>query len=686
MKFLIKFIPTHIFVLYGAGVLFQFYSVFTISIVWVFGLVFICLLGLYFQKFYKYFFCLLVFLLGVISMQIRKTDIQETQKEKEFHVFVIDAVLKENNYSKSYYAFVENSQISISKEKILLRVQKDSSNFKLEVGDKLLSKTQLRLVSTKRNPYDFDYKKYLSQLNISRQVYLEKGSWRKLNDFQFSFKRVAFGVRQELIEALRKKIKNKDVLSVTVALLLGERQFISSELQQNYANAGVIHILAVSGLHIGIIVLLLHFLLQPLKKFKHGAIIEFVLMLLFLWSYAFLAGLSASVIRAVTMFSFVSFGLAIKERSNVYHSIITSALILVLVNPFYFFDLGFKMSYLAVFSIVTLYPMLTKLWQPNNKIIKYLWNMTAVSISAQIGLLPLSLYYFHQFPGLFIISNLVVLPSLSVVLVCGFLILFISYFEVNCEIFYQGYSLIVDALNKFIAFISHQENWLFDTVFFSEMMLVASYISLVFFVYLLKRIRLRNIYVWGISVLFLQLVFFFELYQRQHREELIIYHQYKKSIVSVTSNSSVKFYGEINSKKDRIVKNYLEKTGITLDTITSEIPSVFIFKEQYVLVIDSLGMYRIPNFNPEIILLKNSPKINLDRCLEQLQPKIIIADGSNYPYLKEKWKATCEKRNIRFYDTSIKGAYISTSEVSFVAFLFPNFHINTPLERNIKSE
>jgi competence protein ComEC len=619
-------------------------------------------------------------------MQLRKKEMQEIQTKNEFHVFVIDAVLKENNYSKSYYAFVENSQSSISKEKVLLRIQIDSSKSSLEIGDKLLSKAQLKLIAAKRNPYDFDYRNYLLGQNICRQVYLEKGNWRKLNNFQFSFKRIAFGFRQKLIESLRKKIKNKDVLSVTVALLLGERQFISSKLQQNYANAGVIHILAVSGLHIGIIVLLLHFILQPLKIFKHGVIIKFVLMLLFLWCYAFLAGLSASVIRAVTMFSFVSFGLVIKHRSNVYHSIITSALILVLVNPFYFFDLGFKMSYIAVFSIVTLYSMLTKLWQPQNKIIKYLWNMTAVSISAQVGLLPLSLYYFHQFPGLFIVSNLVILPSLGVVLVLGFVLLFLIVFEVDCEICVQSYTVLVHTLNKFITYISNQESWLFDTIYFSGVLLVVSYVSLVLFVFVLKKIRLRRIYAWGVSLLLFQLVFFYELYKRQHKEELVIYHQYKKTVVSITSDSRVSFYGGVNSKKEHLVKNYLEKTGVSLDTIDSEVSSVFKFKEQYILVIGTEGIYKISNFNPEIILVKNSPKMNLDRCLEQLQPKIMIADGSNYPYLKERWKETCEKKKVSFYDTSVLGAFVLTSEKSSLDFLFPNFHINTPVVRNITSE
>ena len=686
MKPLLKFIPTHIFVLYGAGVLFQFYANPTIPIFGIVGFALICLIVLRFQKFYKFFFCFLVFSIGMISMQLRKTVVRDCQSEKEFYVFVIDAVLKENNYTKSYYAFVESSQVNISKEKVLLKLQKGSVDCNLEIGDKLLSKTQIKLVSSKKNPYDFDYQKYLLKKNICRQAYLKKGSWRKLKEVQFSFKRVAFRFRKKLIEALRIKIKNKSVLSVTAALLLGERQFISSELKQDYANAGVIHILAVSGLHIGIIVLLLHFLLKPLKIFKYGAVIEFILMLLFLWSYAFLAGLSASVIRAVTMFSFVSFGLAIKQRTNVYHSIATSALILVLVNPFYLFDLGFKMSYLAVFSIVTLYPILTKRWQPHNKIIKYLWNMTAVSVSAQIGLLPLSLYYFHQFPGLFVISNLVILPSLGVVLVFGLLILLFAAIKVDCEVCFYSYSVLVDVLNKFISFISHQESWLFDTIYFSKTMLIASYVSLAFFVILLNRIQLRRIYYLGISLLLLQVVFFFELNLRQNREELIIYHKYKSTVISIASYSGVKFYGAVTSKKEGLVKNYLEKTGILLDTINSKVPSLFKFKEEYIIVIGAQGVYSIPNFKPEILLLKNSPKINFDRCVQQLQPKIIIADGSNYPYLKDRWKKTCEKMNISFFDTSVLGACIFTSQESSLDFLLPNVHINIPLVRNIKRE
>ncbi len=657
MKSLLNYIPTHIFVLYGAGVLFQFYTDCDIPLAFLFGALVMCLIGLWFDFFYKYLFCLLVFSVGIISIELREYDLLEGQTKKEFFVFVIDTELKENDYSKSYYAIVENSNNSIIEEKVLLRIEKDSLLIALGIGDKILAKSSFKRIPPKRNPYDFDYKKYLSQQNVYRQVYLGKGSWKKLGESQFSLKRIAFEFRKELIVALEKRIKNKDVLSVTIALLLGERQFISSELQQDYANAGVIHILAVSGLHIGIIVLLLHFLLKPLRRIKYGELIVFVFMLVFLWTYAFLAGLSASVIRAVTMFSFVSFGLAIKHRSIIYHSIMTSALILVLINPFYFFDLGFKMSYIAVFSIVTLYPILSKLWQPKNRILKYLWDLSAVSFSAQIGLLPLSLYYFHQFPGLFMLSNLIVLPSLSVVLVLGFVTLLLSYGNIDFEVFYQSYSFLVDLLNKFISFISQQENWLFDTVYFSGLMLFVFYISLFLFVFLLKKTNLRNIYIWGTSLLLLQLVFFYEVYNRQHKKELIVYHQYKKTVISISSDSKVNFYGAVRSKKDRLVKSYIEKTGIVLNKIHTEIPSVFKFKNQYLFIIDSLGVYNIPNFQLEIVLLKSSPKINLERCLQQLKPKIIIADGSSYPYLKEKWKTTCKKMKIEFYDTSQKGAF-----------------------------
>ena len=208
--------------------------------------------------------------------------------------------------------------------------------------------------------------------------------------------------------------------------MLGQRQDISKEIYNSYTQAGAIHILAVSGLHVGIILLLLNFIFKPLIYFKNGNYIKLIVIVLILWSYAVIAGLSASVVRAVTMFTAVAIGMHLKRPTNVYNTLTISAFFLLLFKPMFLFDVGFQLSYLAVLAIVIIQPMLEKLWKPKFKLIDFFWKIFTVTIAAQFGIIPVSLYYFHQFPGLFFLSNLVIIPCLGFILGFGILIIILG--------------------------------------------------------------------------------------------------------------------------------------------------------------------------------------------------------------------------------------------------------------------
>jgi competence protein ComEC len=599
--------------------------------------------------------------LGVISIQIKKSPenrIQQLQSNSQEIIFSITDVLKETTYYNRYYAnIIEVGSIN-TKGKIVVRIEKDSTQEQLSVGSVIITKTMLDSLNPVMNPYAFDYKSYLKQNNIYEQLLLRKRTWKKLPQTVFSLQKIAFEFREKLIHSLGQRIKNKDVLAITVALILGERHYVSKELQRNYANAGVIHILAVSGLHIGIIVLLLHFLLQPLKRFKYGSLVMFLLIVFFLWAYAFVAGLSASVVRAVTMFSFVSLGIVMKNKTNVFYALITSALVLLLCNPYFLFSLGFKMSYIAVISIVVLQPLLSGFWKTKYKITTYFWNLVTVSIAAQIGLLPLSLYYFHQFPGLFVLSNLVIIPCLSLVLVSGFLVLLISLSRFQFSLLLDMYTGLVNSLNRFIAFISEQEAWLFSEIYFSILQMAAFYILIISGVFLLTRRSIQRIYLFLCAIVLVQVVFLYELKIKNELQEFIVYQQYKSSLISVTDQGSISSYGAKNTYANKIIQTYATGIGMPIIREIKKPPSLYRFKESIILVIDSLGFYRLPEFKNQIIIMQNSPKINLERYIQYIQPKLIIADGSNYPYKKEKWKLTCKKMNVPYYDTSTRGAFI----------------------------
>ena len=208
-------------------------------------------------------------------------------------------------------------------------------------------------------------------------------------------------------------------LQVVSALILGQQQDISKEILKDYQYAGAIHILSVSGLHVGFILLFITFLLRPLPKNKYGNWIRLLAILLGLWGFAIIAGLSPSVIRSATMFSFVAIGMNLKRSTNIFHTLLVSLFIILLFKPSFLFDVGFQLSYLSLFFILWIQPLLSKIWIPKNKILRYFWDILTVSFAAQIGALPLSIYYFHQFPGLFFVTNIIILPFLSIIMGLG---------------------------------------------------------------------------------------------------------------------------------------------------------------------------------------------------------------------------------------------------------------------------
>ena len=272
---------------------------------------------------------------------------------------------------------------------------------------------------------------------------------------------------------------SEDELAIINALLLGQRQDISKELTANYSKAGAIHILAVSGLHVGVILWMFSFVLKPLERYKRGKGIKLALVLLFLWFFALLAGMSASVTRAVTMFSAIAIGQFFNKRNAIEQSLIFSMFLLLLLKPLFLFDVGFQLSYLAVFGIIWVQPVFYQLWKPKYYIIVKGWQLFTVSLAAQIGVLPLSLFYFHQFPGLFFVSNLLIIPFLGIILSTGIIVLVLSYYSILPAFMVTIYGGIISVLNKTVVFIAKQEAFLFSDISFSVVKMFLLYLLII---------------------------------------------------------------------------------------------------------------------------------------------------------------------------------------------------------------
>ena len=669
MKKLLGYLPFHFLLFLIAGISCQFYTNY-----WNYGivisaciLIFLSLTAYWQRKtlFFVFITWITFFLTGMILVYENDATNHTNYFEKHLKntskvILAIDKVLKPGNYHHKYVADVVQVDSKKTIGHVLLNIEKDSTPLLFHTGDLVFLKNKFQDIKSSLNPHQFNYKNYLAKQGIYQQVYATKQELLLLDQTSTSFLGFIAALRLKIQQSLIQYDFSEDELAVMNALLLGQRQEISKELSDNYSKAGAIHILAVSGLHVGIILLILSFVLKPLERVNKGKLIKLVLVILFLWFFAVLAGMSASVTRAVTMFSAIALGQFFNKRNAVEHSLIFSMFIILLWKPLFLFDVGFQLSYTAVFGIIWVQPVLYQLWKPTFFIVDKGWQLISVSVAAQLGVLPISLFYFHQFPGLFFISNLIIIPFLGVILGLGLVVLVLSYVSI-LPVFLEGfYGDVISILNKVVTFVARQEKFLFSEISFSVIKMIFFYLLIILGFQLFLKLNTKRCFLFLGSILAFQCVFILEKYTIAQKSELIVFHKSKNTIIGKRKGSSFEVYHSMDSlqiSSQKLLINYKVGENISSQNY-HKLSNLMYYKKQVVLIIEKDGLYDIKELNSPIVVLRESPKINLQRLAEKLKPAIIIADGSNYKSYIENWKATCKNLKIPFWTTYNQGAYI----------------------------
>lgn len=573
--------------------------------------------------------------------------------EKVILTGIISEELKPNPYSYKYYLEVKQINNQKLKGKLLVNFSKKNNEAKLKVGSLVVAKCAIKALKKPNNPNQFDYADYLEKRDVFHQIYFENKNFKAVS----IEKNTAYH-----LQSIRDKISNdfnnynftKDQLSIIQALLLGQRQDINSELTEKYSQAGAIHILAISGLHIGILLFFFKALLSPLKRIKNGKIIQLFLLISILWLFAILSGLSPSVVRAVTMFSFVAIGMHLQKATNIFNTIAVSILLLLLFKPNFLFEVGFQLSYSAVIAIVWIQPLFSKLWKPKNKIVNYFYEILTVSISAQIGVLPLSIYYFHQFPGLFFLTNLVVIPLLTLILVLGILIILTNTISVPIPFLSYVLSEAIGFMNQYVSFIAAYEKFVLKDIAFNQILLIALYLFIFSFVVWVKKPSFQKLIFLLVVIIGVQSCYFLTRIHHYNQKESILFHYPKRTIITIKEHNEIKILtNDTMITKNYVMKNYIQGNFGKIKEI-KKLPNAINLPTKKLLIIDEKAIFNIPE-KADIILLTQSSKINLERLIEHHGPELIIADGSNYLNTIEKWKTTCFKKNIPFHVTNEKG-------------------------------
>ena len=276
-------------------------------------------------------------------------------------------------------------------------------------------------------PDEFDYKGFLARGGIHFRQFIGQ-KFTLLDSSEVSSMRYWLeDFRKMLVGIIDEKVPDPDSQQIASALLLGQKEDLDKEIRDAYSETGTMHILAVSGLHVGIIYAILLFPLKAIKLSKKFRKVYLILVILLIWAYALLTGFSPSVIRAATMFSLFTAGQLRERKPHSFNVLAFSAMIMIAFDPGVIDEVGFQLSYLAVAGILLLQPLILRWWLPPNQILEYIWQLTAVSLAAQLATFPLSIFYFHIFPTYFLIANLIIIPLSFLVMQVGIPLLVLSW-------------------------------------------------------------------------------------------------------------------------------------------------------------------------------------------------------------------------------------------------------------------
>ncbi len=608
--------------------------------------------------------CVLAFCIGAFTLISHTENLQKDNythcksvfERKQPITLILREKLKSNDYSDRYIGLIKTISGKPYSGKVIVNVQKDSTNNRLIVGNSLKIQTILQQNKPSKNPNQFDYSRYLADKQIYAQVYCQKKEILVSKIIQKDIWYYCAKLHSRIISNLEKSNFNQAEMNVALALILGQQQEISQDIIQDYQYSGATHVLSVSGLHVGFIMLFIAFILKPIPNTKRGSFFKLACIVISLAGFAIISGLSPSVLRSVVMFSFLAIGNHLRRNGNIYHTLLVSILLILLFEPYFLFDVGFQLSYIALFFILWLQPILKDIYKPKNKVTIYIWEALTVSFAAQIGTLPLCLYYFHQFPGLFFVTNIIILPVLSFIMIAGIVVMIIAIFTSPPLFITIIFEKSIYLLNLMIHAVASVDSFVIRDISFNLYHLWAFSLFIIGTIIWIKKPSFNKLLFVFVSVITIQIAFILTKVETENEEELIVYDEKNNTLISERlGRNLLLFTRDTLIKNNRNINSYLVGNSIALPKIKG-IKNVLYFKNNKILIIDSTKTFS-EKAKPDILILTQTSKVNLDRLLQNLRPKIVIADESNSNSIQKYWKNSCLKKNIPFHSTKEKGYY-----------------------------
>ena len=641
---------------------------------------------------------IILFMAGLINMDIRNQSAIRIGNKAETQGIYLLQIIDSPEIKDHIVKATARTKVGMCKGiwseeryKVMLYLEKDSAALMLGPGDLLWVNILINNVPAPGNPGEFDYRGYLAAKDIYKQAYLKSGSWKKSwNCERKSLRLLAYHYQGNLLQTYQKIGLNKTLYSILAALTLGYRNDLEAHTKQAFSQAGVMHVMALSGFNVAIIALTLGYILGVFERSYAGKVFKTMAIILVIWLFAFVTGLSSSVNRAAVMISFVITGNLFSRHINTYNILFASAFILLAFSPALLTDVSFQLSFTAVLGIILYQPILYRLLVLKSLLADRTWKLFTVSCAAQLSTLPLTLFYFHQFPVYFWLTNLYVVPLVSVIICVAGVFLLVSAIHPFALVVGKILTVLMDGLYRAVSFTEMLPYALLENIHISvNQTIILAAMILFLGLFFIQR---KSVLLWSslalLSVFQLQNVAHNNATKNQHillignlkgtsvlnliygREGVLL----SDSTISIHDNKWQ--YALSGFWIDRCVTNHIRfltnfknaRSEIgRLGNSFCEFPwlgenLLIEYSDQRMVFLQDDKFY---NYQPgsrlkvDLVIVSGKLKPDLDAVSKSLEMDLLILDSSVRKYQALLWNSACERLAIPCWNVSERGAYLN---------------------------
>lgn len=581
-------------------------------------------------------------------------------------------VVEEGKETPSFMKYVVMLEVGTVKdtavklqEKIYLYIQKtEEASRRLHYGDRISFEANLSTIPPPYNTGEFDYQQFSYRRGISFQQFIKQSECQFLpgkgGNFVVSKARE---LRRSVVNQYKKYIQNSASVEIVSALVLGYKTELSPDTFDLFSNTGTIHILSVSGMHVGMIFAIVLFVFHPLPKR-----IRLLLSLLFIWAYAVFAGLAPSVMRATTMITLYVLGQVTYNKSNTMNILSITAFVLLLLKPEYLFEVGFQLSFIAVIGILWIYPLCKRWYYPKFKFLQRFVDVLYISIAAQILTAPLTLFYFNYFPSFFLLANILVVFPASILMALGLVLPMLPFPIIKVGV---GKILLVLTQGIWVGldFIYNLPFSMISGVFISGVVLFLLYALLISGLISFYLPNKKNVFVFLILVLCFSIYRLSEKIHYQQKEELRIYNLGRNMAISVQQKGQVKLFTD-QEKNTPSLLSYSIYPFLERYTQTSEINPILLEKKNIRMKLNKCQMMicQKPSLamgaemqNVNLVLVRHNAVEEFpidEKNKSTFQKVLFVFDASNTDFYIQSAVRKLEEHYIPFYVLKNNNAYV----------------------------